>query len=229
MRNARSFDQDSYQATQGTWIIARYAEGDDGRRDVCRYLMEEYHSFLVGLYRKRRGAGDVDDAIAGFWERSLRKEGAFVAAWRASGKRLRTFLATRFFYHLKDLARESRRRKQVPLPDGQESPASEEHLDAELDRLFVQCKVERATRATREACEAKGLGVHFEIFCRHWFDQESFPTIAARYGVSRERAEVMSRTVFSHWERHFWEALERDGASRGEIRSEIKGLLEALR
>lgn len=216
---------DAFPSTARTWIGQRLDEGEDGRREAVRHVMEVYDEPLRVYFAgcSLRWIGDRHDLVAGFFaDRLARAE--FMDRWRQSGRPLRFWLIVGFKHYLYETARRERRTKAAPLPP--EADASNAGADRLFDRACARALVRRAFESARAACESDGLADHWDLFVLHHVQDRSYAQIAESRGIDAERAAVMVRTAGRRFRKALRELVAWDGATATDIDHELRTLME---
>ncbi len=221
---------DAFPSTLVTWIGGRQDEGEDGRRKINRHVMTVYGGPLLIYLRGHslRWLGDPQELVDDFFADRLGRAD-FFEKWRASGLRLRRWLMNGLNLYLM----EERRRHQQSARAGPAEPYEDpgtwgDSPERTLDRAFAQSIVKQALQGGRQTCESKGLGEHWRIFVRHYYDGQQYDELAAGFGVEPARAAVMARTAARVFRSAIRELLAGDGAAPDQLDSEIRSLLEDI-
>jgi DNA-directed RNA polymerase specialized sigma24 family protein len=218
-----------FPTTLRTWIEERLEKGEPGQAEVNRHLMDVYARSLECYLRRTpwRELGDPADLVRGFFADRLGNP-AFLQRWRASGKRLRHWLANGLVFYAKETARRRRRDRAIGEL-AEESCALDPSPELVLDRAFAASIVRAALDIARSDLEKRGLEQHFVVFHEHEWNDVSYGSLAARLGVTADRARVMARTARDAFRRAVRGLLARDGATAASVDREIESLLESLR
>jgi len=222
--------EDVFPTTLNTWIDLRLREGERGRAEINRHIMSVYAGpmrvYCLGLREPQ--LGEAEELVEGFFADRLARAD-YLQEWRTSGLRLRRWLMNGLIFYVKELRRERRKDARLQDLEALELPAADDsagRVEAEMDRAFAASVVREALRATREACAAKGLSPHFEIFHKRYYEGLSYADFTAGYGVDADRASEMARTAAGKFRAALRDILASDGARESEIDAEIQTLLE---
>jgi hypothetical protein len=223
--------KDVFPSTLNTWIGERLREGDRGRPELNRYVMQVYAEPLrvYFLGARDRSLGEPEEVVEGFFADRLGREGYF-REWEASGMRLRRWLMNGFGFYMKELRREKRkdgRSREIDETNEPQSEDSAKQVEAEMDRAFAASVVREALRQARDACRDKGLSRHWDVFYKRYYEGLSYADFVKEYGIDADRASEMARTAAGRFRAALREVLASDGARESEIDEEIRGLLEA--
>ena len=217
-----------FPPTMQTWIGRRLLDGEQGRSQVNRHVMEVYalpmRVYFLGT--SDRWIGEPDEVIQGFFADRLARPG-FFEDWQNSGLPLRRWLMNAFSFYLLELRR-ARRRDGRAGPMDDDPPTFSGDPNAAVDRAFIVSVVRRALQSARLLCEEQGLEDHFTVFIRHHYQGRSYKHIGEEFGVDHARAAVMARTAGRKFRAALREILEQDGTARAEIDQEIVVLLETV-
>lgn len=211
---------ESYPNTANTWIAGELALGAIGRESVWRHIMNVY-SAPLRVYGKRAYARfhDVDDLVNGFFASRL-EDDAYLAAWHASGRRLRDWLRSGL-----DLYEYGCRRK-YSIQNGRTAPLAETDADvpdasedpmAAFERQLILSIVQEARRSAAETCRAVGLAEHWRVFERHVVEGEAYETICAELQIDANRAARMNATAKSRFVTALRDVVRKDGVPESDI------------
>jgi len=223
--------RDRFPTTYRTWIEEQLDRGGAGAADANRHIMSVYAGplevFARGTPYARMAA--PQELVASFFADRLAR-GDFLAAWLASGKRLRHWLCNALVFHLKELARRQwRRSREVAGEELDSLPADGEAPYAAVDRAFAVAVVQSALAATKEHLGERRMGEHFRAFERHHAEGLSYREVARELDLPPERVRVMARAGRDAFRRSVREHLRRDGARSIDLDAEVEVLLESLR
>lgn len=216
---------DVFPATMNSWIDGRLLDGVRGRQEVNRHVMDVY-AFPLKVYfmgTRDRWLGEPEDVVQGFFASRLSK-GEFFQNWRASGLRLRHWLINGFCFYLKELRRAKKRA--LPNTSSYSDPEDDDPGPRQaFDRAYIVSLVREALKRSQNVCELEGLGVHFEVFVRHFYQGQAYGDFAKDLGVDAARAAVMARTARSKFQATLRGMINQDGTG-SDIDEEIRALLE---
>lgn len=221
--------QDVFPATLNTWINVQLREqGDGGRRNLNRHLMDTYAWPLRVYYlgTNSRWLGEPDEVIQSFFANRLEHED-FMAKWQASGLRLRRWLMNSFCYYLMELRRQRKRdQSATEVKDDQVTFTGDP--DRAIDRASAQAFVRQAMQQAQATCRDENLEAHWGIFLRHHLDGLSFQTLGEEFGVDAARATVMARTATRKFRAALRDVVARDGVAPDRIDEEIQALVQEI-
>ncbi len=219
-------ERDVFDETARTWIGTKLDQGQAGRAEVNRHVMEVYawplEVFLGGIPFLRNA--DRRDIVEGFFADRLDRP-KFFDDWRASGRRLRHWLMTAVRLYVREQYRRDQRRRLSPLPSEFEPS---ERAVPEAEQAYVVSLVERACDVAAEQCRSEGLDDHWAIFLRRFRDGHSYADFAHIFDVDERRAAVMARTARKRFKTAIEQLLACEGIPAEEQEDEIRSLLEAL-
>lgn len=227
-REAPAMQNDAFPSTYRSWIGQKLQEGDEARQEINRHIMDVYERPLRVYFSGCRDQwlGDSAEIVASFFADRLARDG-FLKDWQQSGLRLRRWLMNAFGFYLAEEYRR-RRRSTAPQHIPMEMATSEESSETAMDRAFAASLIRKALMIAQRQCVAKGLGEHWGVFVRHYYDGEPYERVASEFGVDTARAAVMARTAAQRFRRALRDLFCRDGVSEVEIDQEIRSLLEVM-
>lgn len=216
---------DVFPATQLSWIDERLEQGEQGRSDVNRHIMELYRFPLSVYYlgTRDRWLGDVDEVINGFFADRLART-QFLGDWRASGLKLRQWLINAFCFYLRELKRARRRDAHEDMVQADEMSIVPS-LAKQFDKALVSAMVRKAMNAAQQDCEKAGLAAHWQVFVLHFCHGRPYDQFAGDLGVDAARAVVMARTAKKKFQTALRDIVACD--SQGDVDTEIRSLLES--
>ncbi|MCB9881833.1 MAG: hypothetical protein H6834_08595 [Planctomycetes bacterium] len=192
-----------------------------------RLLMELYWEPLQRYYERSTfhpRAGDPADVINGFLTWYAEKE--YLLGWQPDRQRLRYYLVNGLKKYLLQESRARKRDRLEELPeDGLPVEASN---TTEYDREYVRSFVLQAVRQGEEACAARDLASHWEIFYEHLFEGRGYREIAASRGLTAPRCEVMAKAGLRRFREAISDLLTAEGIALGDHQHEIDLYIEIL-
>ena len=201
-------------------------EGEVGRKEINRHLMEVYTEPLVvylGGHSGRR-PGDPRETVHGFFANRLARDD-FVAKWQQSGLRLRRWLMNALsFYVMECRPRGTTMPRPAALSNNLATDAG--RPEEAVDRAFARSIVKQALRRAQHICRLQRLEEHWRIFVRHYYEGQRYEHLAADFDVTPARAAVMARTAGRKFRSALCDLVLRDGAAPGELERDIRTLLE---
>ncbi len=221
---------DAFPSTLVTWISDRQVEGEDGRQRINRHVMTVYGEPLLIYLRGHslRWLGEPQEMVDDFFADRLGRAD-FFDKWRDSGLRLRRWLMNGLNLYLMEERRRHQQSARAGPAELYEDPGTcADSPEKALDRAFAQSIVKQALQGGQQHCESKGLGEHWRIFVRHYYDGQQYDELAADFGVEPARAAVMARTAARVFRSAIRELLAGDGAAPNQLDSEIQSLLEDI-
>jgi hypothetical protein len=218
--------KEAFPTTQQTWIGQTLVQGDRGRANVNRHVMEVYSWPLTVYYRgtRDRWLGEPDEIVQGFFADRLARSG-FFTDWQRSRLPLRRWLINAFCFYLSEMRRRSKRDRSAQEL-GESAATTESDPGTTMDRAFVVSIVRAALSTAENRCKAEGLDAHWRIFMRHHHNGEAYQHIAADADIGPARAAVMCRTASRKFRSALRDMMARDGAPQHQIDREIQSLLE---
>lgn len=216
---------DVFPATQLSWIDRRLEQGEQGRSDVNRHIMELYRFPLSVYYlgTRDRWLGDVDEVINGFFADRLARV-SFLGDWRSSGLKLRQWLINAFCFYLREIKRARRRDAHEDVGQAEDMTAVPA-LAKQFDKALVAAMVRKAMSAAQTDCEGAGLAAHWQVFVLHFCHGRPYHQFAQDMGVDAARAVVMARTAKKKFQVAIRDIIAREG--QGDVDGEIQSLLES--
>jgi DNA-directed RNA polymerase specialized sigma24 family protein len=218
-----------FPVTRCTWIEEELKDGQRGRLNVNRHIMDVYAWPLKVYFLafRDRWIGEPEDVIQGFFASRLGKPG-FFEDWQSSGKRLHRWLMNGLCFYVKELHRE-RMRLQREVPDIPDNGYDDTSAADTMDRAFVQGIVREALVDAEALCASRGLHTHWKIFVEHYIRGDTYDQIARTHAVEPTRAVVMARTATRKFQSALRLLIERNGSAVDELDTEIEMLLNIAR
>ncbi|MCA8976218.1 MAG: hypothetical protein KDC98_15965 [Planctomycetes bacterium] len=219
----------SFPPTHRTWIDRQLDGGDPARAALREHVMAVYAGPLQAYlsHTRYRSCGDPTELVHGFFADRLVRDD-YLVRWRASGLRLRRWLANGLLLYAKESRRRNRRdsRARAVDPDLYSTADTELSPEAAMDRAFTRSVVRRAMEQAARDCREQGLEQHWRMFIGHTYEDTPYRDLGAAAGVSPERAAVMARTASRRLRTAVSQTLELDGVPPDRLRSAIHELLE---
>lgn len=218
------------------------AEGAQAaRRTLRNHLMARYREPLRVLLRAHAPslAPDADEVVHGFLVRELAADDdsveRFLARQKASGMRLRRWMANALLFHargvLRDRMRESGRRVADAGAMLDERPSLAPSADEAFERAWAQSIVREACARVEESLQSSTRGrnaLAWSVFRRHALDGAAYATLAPEFGLREQQLADLVRGVSRRVRDEIARTLAAEGVPGPEVAAEIERLVARI-
>lgn len=229
----------SFPTTHATWIDdAIESQRHGALRD---YFLTRYREPLLALLRVHAPAltHDAEEIVHAFLFRAFgsspKAAAEYAAQARASGMRMRRYVANGMLFHARGVLRDRTRMdgRITRLPDLEEFPQSALSMAADeaFERAWAQSIVREACLRVESALQASTRGrmnIAWELFRRHALDGRRYSELVEEFRLDEQQMADLVRSVVRRLRDEIERTLELEGVPTPEISSEIDRLLERL-
>ncbi len=214
---------DHFPPTQRLWIVDHLAEiGEDAmtpaalqsHRELCRFIMERYHSPLCAYASAAglRDLGEPADLVAGFFAKELSTP-AMLQRWRLTNVSLRRWLMTAMSLHCRGLRRDRRREHHRVVSDQFAAPqcASDPTPERAFDLVWACGVIRAAAEHAAAQLVTEGIAVDWKLFERHIVDGVPYAQAALELGIPHKHARAINRLAASRFRSALERELQREG------------------
>lgn len=228
----------TFPSTQGTWIDAAIA--DERAGELRDHFLTHYREPLLILLRVHAPglARDAEEIVHSFLFRAFgRTPGAaaeYAARARASGMRMRRYIANGLLFHARGVVRDRARagnRAEAPPEELLDRTPLAPAADEAFERAWAQSIVRDACIRVEAALQASTRGrsnIAWELFRRHALDGRRYAELVGEFGLEEQQMADLVRGVVRRLRAEIEQTLALEGVPAPEIASELSALLDRL-
>lgn len=228
-----------FPTTHATWIDDALRCGDS---DALRaHFLSAYREPLVSLLRACGPplARDAEEVVHAFLLRAFGDSAGsaadYAARARASGMRMRRFIANGLLFHARGVLRDRRRMEaRIDAAEIESRPASAAltpAADEAFERAWARSVVREACLRVERALQQSTRGrndIAWQVFQRHALDGRRYADLKHEFGLSEQQMADLVRSVSTRLRTEIQRTLALEGIPAPELDQELDRLLRRL-
>lgn len=228
----------TFPTTQSTWIDSAIAEDRAG--ELRDHFLTRYREPLLILLRVHAPglARDAEEIVHSFLFRAFGcapdAAAEYAARARASGMRMRRYIANGLLFHARGVVRDRARagnRAEAPPEELLDRTPLAPAADEAFERAWAQSIVRDACIRVEAALQASSRGrsnIAWELFRRHALDGRRYAELVGEFGLEEQQMADLVRGVVRRLRTEIEQTLALEGVPAPEIASEVSFLLDRL-
>lgn len=228
-----------FPTTQATWIDDAVHCGDS--EALRAHFLSSYREPLLALLRAHAPAlaHDAEEIVHAFLLRVFGDSASaatdYAARARASGMRMRRFIANGLLFHARGVLRDRRRMENrfeaLEVDWIADYPTLAPAADEAFERAWAQSLVREACKRVEQALQESTRGrsnLAWHVFRRHALDGRRYGDLVEELGLSEQQMADLVRGVSQRLRAEIQSALALEGIPGPEIADELDRLLRCL-